>query len=335
MDSKNKIMHPVVSVVIPVYNVEKYMDKCIKSVQNQTLKNIEIILVDDGSTDSSGEKCDMYLSDKRVKVIHKKNGGLSEARNFGIAASTAEYVGFVDSDDYIDLDMYELLYTEILKANADIAFCGLYDCYANKTKPAYEETTGQFTTDAAGAVDLVLRGKKASVCAVNKLYKKELLEKNLFLVGKTSEDAHFIIPYLTYIHKAAFNMEPKYYYMHREGTITTRPYRASDLSICEAYLNNKKIVEEKFPNSIESANFRYYWSLFYILDKMIKTQSFGQNNDKKRIVNEIKKNYCNIMKNSLVGKGRKIAVSGLMINEFFYRLCLIAYTNKNKKLFSE
>lgn len=191
--------NPLVSVIVPVYNVEKYIDKCIESIQKQTLDNIEIILVDDGSTDLSGKKCDAYLTDNRIKVIHKKNGGISEARNFGIRAATAPYVGFVDSDDYIAVDMYEVLYKRITEENADIAFCGMYDCYANRTKPSYEKTEGKFVTDAEEAIKLVMHGKMASVTAVNKLYKKKLLDENCFLVGKTSEDAHFIIPFLTKI----------------------------------------------------------------------------------------------------------------------------------------
>ncbi len=335
MDCTNLSDKPLVSVVIPVYNVERYMEKCIESVRNQTLKNIEIILVDDGSTDTSGTKCDSYAFDKRVKIIHKKNGGLSDARNCGIKAASASYVGFIDSDDYIDEDMYEVLYQTITEENADIAFCGIYSCYASGMKPAYVKTSGRFITDSEGAIELVLRGKLASVSAVNKLYKRELLDEHSFPVGKTSEDAHFIIAHLTKIKKAAFDMSPKYYYIHREGTITTRPFRESDLSICEAYLNNRKIVKEMYPALLEPANFRYYWSLFYVLDKMLRTKSYGENGEKEKIIKIIKKNYKNIMRNSLVGRGRKVAVTGLMLNEFFYRVCLNAYSNQKKRLFSE
>ena len=324
-----------VTIIVQVYNVEQYIEKCVDSILRQNYKNIEIILVDDGSTDLSGTKCDLYLKDKRVKVIHKKNGGLSEARNYGVEAAIAPYIGFVDSDDYIEPDMYEVLYTEIMKEKADIAFCGLYDCYVNKTKISYAMPSGRFTTNAEEAIRLVLEGKNASVSAVNKLYKKEIVKKNLFLVGKTSEDAHFIIPYLTYIQKAAFNMAPKYYYVHRKGTITTSSYKKSDLSICEAYLNNRKIIEEKFPNLIEVADFRYYWSLFYILDKMFLTKGFVDKIEKNKIISEIKKQYSNIIRNPHVGSGRKIALKCLMVHPFLYQICLNMYTKKNKKLFNK
>ena len=113
-----------ISVIVPVYNVEKYLEKCIDSILSQTFKNFEIILVDDGSTDSCGIICDEYERlDNRVKVIHKINGGLSSARNSGLEIASGEYVAFVDSDDWIDKNMYQELYNEAKKNNADIVQC--------------------------------------------------------------------------------------------------------------------------------------------------------------------------------------------------------------------
>lgn len=332
MSSHDK--NPQVSIIIPVYNVEKYLKKCVNSVLQQTLTNIEIILVDDGSTDNSGVLCDEYLRDPRVHVIHKKNGGLSEARNAGVKAAKSDFIGFIDSDDYIKKDMYELLYTNIIKENADISVCGIYDVYANGTKLSYAESDGRFVVNAKKAIELVLHGRNASVSAVNKLYKKNLLEKHPFLVGKTSEDAHFIIPYLLEIQKAVFDMMPKYFYVHREGTITTRPFKKSDLSIVEAYENNKSIIERHYPELIEVAKFRYFWSLFYVLDKMFRTNSFGNDGEYLLIVKTIKKEYLNILSNRYVGKARKLAVTGLMIHRKFYELCLQVYIHKKKQLIS-
>ena len=117
---------PLISVIIPVYNVEKYLKKCIDSVINQTYTNLEIILVSDTSPDNCEKICDDYAEkDSRIKVIHKEKNGLSAARNAGIDIASGKYIGFVDSDDYIALDMYELLYKNILKENADISACGL------------------------------------------------------------------------------------------------------------------------------------------------------------------------------------------------------------------
>lgn len=127
-------MNDLISIIVPVYNVEKYLNKCIDSIINQTYKNIEIILVDDGSTDNSGKICDEYLlRDSRIKVIHKNNGGLSSARNEGINISSGEYIGFVDSDDWVEPNMYEEMYKKILYSNADIVDCGYWKEYENKS----------------------------------------------------------------------------------------------------------------------------------------------------------------------------------------------------------
>ena len=122
-----------VSVIVPIYKVEKYIKKCVDSIVGQTLPDIEIILVDDGSPDDCGAICEGYAKqDLRIKVIHKANEGLSEARNTGINAATSEYIGFVDGDDYVAPDMYEVLYKNITEQNADVAVCGLYDCYTDR-----------------------------------------------------------------------------------------------------------------------------------------------------------------------------------------------------------
>ena len=124
----------LISIIVPVYNVEKYLKKCVDSIVNQTYKNLEIILVDDGATDNSGKICDELVElDNRIKVYHKKNGGLSDARNYGVERATGDYIGFVDSDDYIDAEMYEKLYEAIKKENVDVAECNLKIVYPEKT----------------------------------------------------------------------------------------------------------------------------------------------------------------------------------------------------------
>ena len=126
----------LISVILPIYNVEKYLEKCLKSVINQTYKNLEIILVDDGSKDNSPQICDEYaVKDKRIVVIHKSNGGLSDARNAGIEIAKGKYITLIDSDDYVELEMYEKLYNKAISDNLDIAICGNYNVsedYKNK-----------------------------------------------------------------------------------------------------------------------------------------------------------------------------------------------------------
>ena len=126
-------MDKLVSVIVPVYRAEKYLERCILSIVGQTFRNIEIILVDDGSTDSSGSICDEYAArDNRIRVIHKSNGGLSDARNAGLEICRGEYIGFVDSDDYIELDMYEVLYKFAIVHRLDVCMCSSADVIDGK-----------------------------------------------------------------------------------------------------------------------------------------------------------------------------------------------------------
>ena len=129
-------------MIVPVYNVEAYIERCVDSIRKQTLADIEIVLVDDGSPDRSGEMCDAWaLEDNRIKVVHKENGGLTSAWKAGVEAATADYVGFVDSDDWIDEDMFERLYASAEKYNSDMAICGLvYD---------YEDAGREKTTESS------------------------------------------------------------------------------------------------------------------------------------------------------------------------------------------
>lgn len=140
--------NPLISIIVPVYNVEKYLQKCVYTIINQTYKNIEIILVDDGSTDSSSSICDKLKSvDSRIIVVHEKNGGLSDARNVGIKISKGEYYSFVDSDDYVTLDMIEYLYSLCVKFNTLMSICSHYIHWADQRPQRYrlsgKSTDGQ------------------------------------------------------------------------------------------------------------------------------------------------------------------------------------------------
>ena len=155
-----------ISIIIPVYNVEKYLERCLESVLSQTFKEIEILLIDDGSTDSSGVICDDFAKkDTRIRVIHKKNGGLSSARNCGIENATSPLLGFVDSDDYIDPDMYEVLYNELKKADADIAMCDLVNCYEGQKIEKHNREIVE-VLNSEQAIKMVMEAKKTSVTAV-------------------------------------------------------------------------------------------------------------------------------------------------------------------------
>lgn len=202
---------PLVSIVVPVYNVEQYLSRCVRSLQAQTLKEIEIILVDDGSPDRCGLLCDAFSrEDSRIVVVHKENGGLPSARNAGIEVATGEYIGFVDSDDWVTDTMFEELYRSAEAVNADLAICD-YTIVSNTCKviPAMEKPS-----DHIG--DMLLCGIKPLAC--NKIFRRGL-ELHFYEELKFAEDRPTVIPFLTNSRRVAYVPKPLYYYFQRSGSI--------------------------------------------------------------------------------------------------------------------
>ena len=229
----------MISVIIPVYNVEKYLNRCLQSVLNQTYAEIEVILVDDGSTDKSGEICDSFLSDKRCKVIHQSNQGVSSARNKGLAVSTGEYVLFVDPDDWLDQEMLEKLLAGI--GDADLAMCFHY--VANETSNGkYEYLACRYykikETYTAENVyyDILLK----SAVLWNKLIKRDVIGELLFRVNMTyGEDSVFLAECLKNVKSAVIVPECLYYYQRvRKGNVVSSAIDNRSLELLE----NVKIV---------------------------------------------------------------------------------------------
>ena len=214
---------PFLSVIVPCYNVEKYLDKCISSIVNQTYTNLEIILIDDGSTDNTGEICDVWQEkDQRIRVIHKQNEGLSYARKAGIENMTAEYVAFVDSDDWIDVNMYTDMMTAMLSTNSDIAQCDYYKVFEDgEIEHNYYESNNReidVISHDEGML-LILDGKKWKSYMWNRIFKKYLFEHIEFPKGRIYEDIpimHILFHHASqsvYLHKAY------YFYYQRNGSI--------------------------------------------------------------------------------------------------------------------
>lgn len=216
--------YPLISAIIPVYKVEKYIHRCIASVMNQTYNNIEIILVDDGSPDECGAICDDYAKkDSRIKVIHKENGGVSSARNLGLTLARGEYIVFVDSDDYIAKDMYEVLINDSINSGADVVFCGytMVDESENVISTCAPKQEGSKETIQAlkqiiGAVD---GGLYYGTGPWNKLIKKACISDIRFDERiSVSEDALFLVEVIQKCSKIYLDPEPLYFYVQREGS---------------------------------------------------------------------------------------------------------------------
>lgn len=237
----------LISVIIPVYNVEKYIRECLNSVINQTYKNLEIILVDDGSQDKSGNICDEYkMKDDRIKVIHKQNGGLSDARNVGMKIAKGRYIQFIDSDDFIDKDMIEILYKIIIENDADISMCSNYILKENKRT---SDSSGKmYIYNRIEALREILLDEKIRSYAWNKLMKKELFTDIEFPKGKVFEDILTIPKIFEKSSKIVYLDIPKYYYRQREGSILNKQTNELRLSYINAAEEINKFIEEKEPS---------------------------------------------------------------------------------------
>jgi len=240
----------MISVIIPVYNVEKYLKKCVDSVINQTYKNLEIIIVDDGSTDNCPNICDEYIKkDSRVKVIHKKNGGLSSARNAGLEVAKGDLLGFVDSDDFIELEMYEKLKQNMDKYNSDIAICQFY----YKFKYSLKKLHGLKAEKVYEGKDIFLNMKDIQAIAWNKLYKREIFNNVRYPEGKLFEDMWVLCDVLNNAKKVSYLNEPLYDYRLRKGSIS-RDYdeRHTDLiagfDSRIAFFEKKQYIDLKVKN---------------------------------------------------------------------------------------
>ena len=278
-------MKEKVSVIVPIYKVEKYIKKCIDSLVNQTYKNLEIILVDDGSPDKCGEICDEYAKiDKRIKVLHKKNGGLSDARNKGVEVATGKYVAFVDSDDYVENDYIEYLLELLKRYDADISIILPYkvdERYIDNRKNKKEKIVVYEKEDA---LITMLYQKEFDNAAWGKLYKKNIVNGIEFPFGKLYEDIGTTYKYLLKSNKIVYSNKEKYFYLQRSDSIMGKPFKIKDMDYIyqsEILMKDKNITQNK---KIEKAAIcRYLNANFSVLLKAKKS-------DNKEIIKEIKRN---------------------------------------------
>ncbi|WP_342042982.1 glycosyltransferase [Bacillus sp. OTU2372] len=238
-------MRPKISVIIPVYKVEKFLPRCIESIIKQTYKNLEIILVNDGSPDKCGEICDYYaMKDSRIKVIHKENGGLSDARNVGLDNTTGEYISLIDSDDFIHVKFYEILMELILKNDADIAQCEFQKVfdednnYIDKTKQnLLINHEVNYFNNLEALYNLYSNNYVSAVVVWNKLYKKELFSDIRFPKGKLHEDEYTTYKLLYNTKKLITTSFKLYYYLQRTNSIMGEKFNIKRLDILDAYSN--------------------------------------------------------------------------------------------------
>lgn len=248
----------LISIVVPVYNVEAYAEQCIESILNQSYKNLQIILVDDGSTDRSGEICDFYRQrDSRIEVIHKKNGGLSDARNTGIKFVKAKYVTFADSDDILHEDYVDFLYKQLIEFDADIAICR-YKRFTNieETKEVEKKVKTVVFNSVEALKNLLYTPEIIPQSAYAKMYRTKLFEDIEYPVGKINEDIGTTYKLFYKAQRIAYNPSQYYFYLQRMDGIVRSNF--SERTMDAIYFSDEiiKFVNENLPE-IEKAAICY------------------------------------------------------------------------------
>ena len=313
-----------ISVIVPVYNVEEYLARCVDSVLAQTYENLEVILVDDGATDTSGAICDAYATkDSRVKVIHKENGGLSSARNTGLEAATGECIAFVDSDDWIEPDAYAHLLDLMEKYQVELVCGGRYDVSGK---------TGQRTVGLCPRREEVISGEELAgriflwdgcdSSACDKLYHRSLLENFRYPEGKVCEDVPVTYKIVLQADRVAMSDKPFYNYYHRPGSISMA------FSITEKTFHFSQHTEVIYPYIRDNhpaiagqARYLRVRSLSHILLLLEQSQAevrqqFAQ--EFRHARKELKKHTLFFLRSSYFGKKEKI--TNLLLNLGLYRL---------------
>ena len=293
-------MEAKVSIIVPIYNVEKYLRECVDSILAQTHKDIEVILVDDGSPDNCGKICDDYSKkDSRIKVVHKPNGGLSSARNAGLDVATGDYIMFIDSDDFIDSNMVEFLLGTKRKTSADIVCCGM-SRYRDGALYIIPETTSKNDIEVYDKITalkkLVLTDVDCSSC--NKLYAKELINEIRFKVGRNNEDKPFLFELYQKCNAVAYTNKVFYYYRVTEGSITnTMNEKSFDVL---KNINDLKIeIENKCLNLRDEIKLKETHTHIYMARNIQKNKCKGRFNREYNLSREyIKRNIILILFNS-------------------------------------
>ncbi len=259
----------LISVIVPVYKVEKYLPACVESILAQTHKDLEIILVDDGSPDGCGAMCDEYArKDSRVRVIHKENGGLSDARNAGLAVCRGDYIGFVDSDDYIAPDMYETLAAFAEREDLDVAMCGVTRVWSDHEEGSDDFAPMVLTDRDEMIYQIFANPYNCSTPAVwCRIYRASRYKNLLFERGRYMEDVYYTLPCIERARRFGICCERKYFYNRRGESITAVQKRGKKTDdLIEGYEKNLAYIREHYPGSIPVGEGCVWWAYRTVID---------------------------------------------------------------------
>lgn len=323
MNNENSAI--LVSVIVPIYNTEKFLKKCVDSIISQSYRNIEIILVDDGSTDSCGMICDNYLNiDSRVIVIHKNNGGLSSARNAGIDKCKGDYISFVDSDDFVSQEFVEKLLIACINNECDISICNIFYSYIDGRYIKHKLNCKSKKMNFTEAFLEMNVERNFDMAAWNKLYKRTIFGDIRFPLNKLSEDYYIMYLLFDKANSLYFCDESMYYYLQRENSITkncniNKDFLLAAISQCEWVEVNHPLLKNAGIFGVCSAYLTVYD--FYIKNKVKCPKEFVI-----EAKNHIRNNRKVIIKYSCFKKKVQFALFLISVNLYkncftFYRKC--------------
>ncbi len=318
----------IISVIVPVFNVEQYLSDCINSIIDQTYSDFELILVDDGSTDLSGTICDEYTKkDKRIKCFHKTNGGLSDARNFGMSKAKGEYYTFIDSDDFIGKNYLSLLIDMVAKYNVKMSVIRFGEFYSEED---FVENVGDsYLVDRTTAFEYMLTRQFFGLSACGKIYHRSLFEDIKYPKGYLYEDL-FTTPYVLYkCDKIAYSDSVQYFYRKRENSITHRKMSKKDYLLIDGNTKLLLFVKNNFPELLNAAIYRFDDDMIsYLFHRLIYEDDYVVK------INTVVRKYNMILRkgltNKYLNKNRKIQLALLLVSPKAYKKVYLKYIKKNK-----
>ena len=314
---------PLISIILPIYNIENYLPKCMESLFAQTYRNLEFIMVDDGSSSKCAKLVDDYLKiDDRVVVYHKENGGLSDARNYGIAHAKGEFMTCVDPDDFVDCDYVEYLY-EILKKYKTKMSIAQHRVRYDNGKVKENGTSGDELIETEKCIKRMLYHDVIDTSAWGKLYHRSLFENVKYPKGKLFEDIGTTYLLMMQCEKIAVGYESKYNYVFHNNSIVNGTFNLKKLDLLEMTDKMAEDVKENFPMLANATLRRQVYARFSTLNQMLNTTEHEK--EKKEIIAYIKENSWEIMKDPLTPKRDRLAILLLMFNYKIYRFVWLKY----------
>ena len=310
-----------ISVIVPIYNVEPYLHRCVDSLLLQTYQDFELILIDDGSTDNCGMICDEYAAlDDRIRVIHKLNGGLSDARNVGLEIATGEYIAFVDSDDWVARDYLECLFVTLCETGADICECNLIKTTGEKN--IHKNGNDLAVYDTVDAMEKLICDEIFHQHVWNKLYHRKVIAGIMFPVGKTNEDEFWTYQVMGNAKKVAKISNILYFYFQRSGSIMNETYSLKRLDALEAKKKRQLFIDEFFPKLSSQARINLFGSSIYAGQMSMIYLSKDQQAEARKKINAVISEYKISFKECFRIRGRS-KIWFILAKCSFWKTCKI------------